>query len=249
MDAGIRFVSAPLLTGDFTLDRMNTTRATFESVVASHDEHDCANAGSRRCLICGGLFLTSIQVRWSGSSSGLARDGRSYSWIQRPASAPFSSNGMRAIAWETWINTIATRSCTCSRAPSCRMAAHRAPVHTSTTEQAHAIRLRRQTDALSSKSSLGNEPDRGDLRRSNWRGFATCRDALRRRCPIRALQRPIASLAPHGRVFTAEREGRSPRYDVRAEARRRVQSAQRVHTPAASNLQVPESVTWPSSLY
>jgi hypothetical protein len=48
MDAGIRFTSAPLLTGDFTLDRMNTTRAPFESVVASHDEHDYANAGSRR---------------------------------------------------------------------------------------------------------------------------------------------------------------------------------------------------------
>ena len=48
MDAGIRFTSAPLLTSDFTLDKMNTTRAPFESVVASHDEHDYANVGSRR---------------------------------------------------------------------------------------------------------------------------------------------------------------------------------------------------------
>jgi len=32
----------------FTLDRMNMTRAPFESVVALNDEHDYADAESRR---------------------------------------------------------------------------------------------------------------------------------------------------------------------------------------------------------
>ena len=80
----------------------------------------------------------------------------------------------------------------CSRARLCRMAAHRAPAHTFITVQARAIKLRRPTAALFSRSSRGSGPDKGALRRSNWRGFATCRDALRRRCPRRVLQSTIA---------------------------------------------------------
>jgi hypothetical protein len=68
------------------------------------------------------------------------------------------------------------------------------------TEQARAIKLRRQTAALSSRSSRGSEPDKGGLRRNNWRGFATCRDALRRALPNRGV-------AGHDRLARSARIG------------------------------------------
>jgi hypothetical protein len=149
---------------------------------------------------------TSIRIQLRGSSIDQGRGGRSCSRIHRPRSARFSSNGIRDIAWDRSTITSATRSCTCYPARSYRTAGPPDQVLTFTSARARGTRLRHQTAARSLRSSRANKPAAGDLRPGNWRGFGASRDAVRRRCPTRALQRPNPSLAPLGRVLAAERQ-------------------------------------------
>jgi hypothetical protein len=172
----------------FHLDRMNTTRAPFESFVASHDERETRRRLIAETIDMQGLisYVDSGSVDWFQFKPG----SRWKTLFEDP------KTGQRAILvqWDAGY-----------RMGEVDHHERDEIVYVlSGTFVQNGRSSRRQTAALSSRSSPGSEPDKGDLRRSNWRGFATSRDALRWRCPMRAGQLKGASVAPLAQVFAAE---------------------------------------------